>query len=42
MVLDGVNLVVLRKKLRYNINVVRCLFVDDYILYKKVCWHIYW
>lgn len=29
------NLVVLKKKLRYNINMVGYLFVDDYILYKK-------
>lgn len=31
----GYNLVVLKTKLRYNINVVRYLFVDDYIPYKK-------
>lgn len=29
------NFVVLKKKLRYNINVVRYLFIDDYILCKK-------
>lgn len=29
------NLVVLKKKLRYNINMVGYLFVDDYISYKK-------
>lgn len=31
----GYYLVVLKTKLRYNINVVRYLFVDDYIPYKK-------
>lgn len=31
----GYNLVVLKMNLRYDINVVRYLFVDDYIPYKK-------